>query len=394
MPGNITTTGIDSLAEYIKSHGETNINTIATALGIDAKSIEQWAKILENAKAVKIVYKLDTMYISPIVPLTSEQLESTNKIAEVNENILQSGIESDNAELDKLGKKLEELNRDIRKIDNIFLNKAKNPKILLNGLNSIEKKADIIFREMKKKEDYVKESSAKIDIKLNSMKEIPAKIKDTNDWSENLNKIVNDLKNNIKLVEETNHFFKNKFDNDIENQKKNVYDLFNLTNEKLIEINEIAKQKQREAENEMKNSKIIEREINKAISEIERERDRIINNSAKQIQDIEILYTDAQKKRENLSDIIKEYRKQFGDIGEFDAKLVELKNEIESVKKEIDETRKNIEGLKQQNVKKNSNKKKNIVKKEITNKEDITNRINKINSKVEKIDKGIDDLVK
>jgi chromosome segregation protein len=394
MPGNITTTGIDSLAEYIKSHGETNINTIATALGIDAKSIEQWAKILENAKAVKIVYKLDTMYISPIVPLTSEQLESTNKIAEVNENILQSGIESDNAELDKLEKKLEELNRNIRKIDNIFLNKAKNPKILLNGLNSIEKKADIIFREMKKKEDYVKESSAKIDIKLNSMKEIPAKIKDTNDWSENLNKIVNDLKNNIKLVEETNHFFKNKFDNDIENQKKNVYDLFNLTNEKLIEINEIAKQKQREAENEMKNSKIIEREINKAISEIERERDRIINNSAKQIQDIEILYTDAQKKRENLSDIIKEYRKQFGDIGEFDAKLVELKNEIESVKKEIDETRKNIEGLKQQNVKKNSNKKKNIVKKEITNKEDITNRINKINSKVEKIDKGIDDLVK
>lgn len=61
------TTSIDDVLSYVTAHGKAETETIAFALHIDISIVERCARVLEEAKLVKIIKKGDREYLKLVI---------------------------------------------------------------------------------------------------------------------------------------------------------------------------------------------------------------------------------------------------------------------------------------------------------------------------------------
>jgi hypothetical protein len=74
------TTPIESLIDYLYAHGETNSFVLATTFNVNEQVIGAWADALEAAKMIKVVYKFDQMFLSPIVETGNRDATLSNSM--------------------------------------------------------------------------------------------------------------------------------------------------------------------------------------------------------------------------------------------------------------------------------------------------------------------------
>ncbi len=343
MPENITTTGIDGLVEYLNTHGQTDVPAIAGALGIDQKVIEQWANILESAGALKISYKVDRMYLSPAAGSTKEQLEAAKKIAQVNASTFEADVKARQAELAELGKKIESLDRMVKGSASVFEQKSRGSKKALDDLASMEKQISSIFNSIKGKAEYISGTAAKIDVQIAAMKTSVEASHGTASWSEDINRIIGDMNNRLKLISETNSSMRRKFDSEMDRQKKEAHDLFTAVASELDAVGELVMQKQRDSEKAERESAVRQKDINKLVKEAEKHREEVINSIASTKQSLDSLYSDSEMRRKGILQEIEMYKKQFGELADIDSRIKAVNADIEAAKKSRDEIKKDLQ---------------------------------------------------
>ena len=73
MEDEVVTTSIDQMVEYLYEHGETESYMLANMLNVSETIVGAWADALEQAQLVRIIYKLDKMFLSPTKTLEEQK---------------------------------------------------------------------------------------------------------------------------------------------------------------------------------------------------------------------------------------------------------------------------------------------------------------------------------
>jgi DNA-binding transcriptional ArsR family regulator len=81
MDGKEVKTSIDKLIDYLNEHGETDSDSLVSALKIDESTLSMWANVLEEAHVVKVEYKFAKMYMSLTIPSKGKKKPVQNEIA-------------------------------------------------------------------------------------------------------------------------------------------------------------------------------------------------------------------------------------------------------------------------------------------------------------------------
>jgi Mn-dependent DtxR family transcriptional regulator len=159
-------TSIDSLLELLKEKGKMDLNTISITLGVSPTIIEDWARVLENGKLIKVNYEVGKMFLE-IRSEGGEQARSTSIRAEAQKSALQNEMDVERITLDKYAKNLEDLSLTVAGMDSLYKQKLPNIQKLFYELDTISapmaKKTKELDATMKSAESYFVQLDKKVD---------------------------------------------------------------------------------------------------------------------------------------------------------------------------------------------------------------------------------------
>ena len=175
IPSFDTKTSIDSLIELLTDKGKMDLNTIAITLDVSPMIVEEWAKVLEAGKLVKVSYEVGKMYLELAnANAGTEQGKSAAMKADVQKSVLQGEMEVEKITLDKFSKTLEDLSETSMGMEKLYRQKMPNIQKLFSELDAMsapmarrtrelaeaQKTANSYFGQLDKKTDAL---YAKID---------------------------------------------------------------------------------------------------------------------------------------------------------------------------------------------------------------------------------------
>jgi|GEM_PF-1246777 chromosome segregation ATPase len=117
-----TKTTIDSLLDLLRTKGRTELSSVAVALNIDPRIIENWAKVLEKGNLIKITYEVGKMYLEPISLSLEEQADVKTK-TDITKFILEEDLAVERISLDKFSKSISDLNTTIGTMEKLYQQK-------------------------------------------------------------------------------------------------------------------------------------------------------------------------------------------------------------------------------------------------------------------------------
>jgi chromosome segregation ATPase len=136
-------TSIDSLVAYLNEHGETNVSTVASALGVNENIIIGWSNALEKANIIRILHKSGRVFLAPIHGKMAVQ-----GAREEDREHLQTELESQIEIVNQVSAKIDEFSRTLTKIDSLFNTKYKNVKMVLDKLSKAEGYIEAVEKKM------------------------------------------------------------------------------------------------------------------------------------------------------------------------------------------------------------------------------------------------------
>jgi len=168
-------TSIDSLLELLKEKGKTDLNTVSITLGVSPTIIEEWAKVLENGKLIRISYEVGKMYLEPISE-SGEQGRTTSIKTDAQKAALMNEMEVENITLDKYSKNLEDLAATVAGMENVYRQKLPNIQKIFADLDSMSapmaKKTKELEATKTSAESYFSQLDKKVDeiyVKVNAL---------------------------------------------------------------------------------------------------------------------------------------------------------------------------------------------------------------------------------
>ncbi|MGC9129625.1 MAG: hypothetical protein ACP5GB_01955, partial [Candidatus Micrarchaeia archaeon] len=201
MVEGVTKTSIDALVEYLKSHGETDAQTLAKALGVTETLIEEWSNILEKSNVVKIIYRAGKMYVAPL-SVTKESVEEVQHRIEIEkESIINEAMAQINT-LNQLNEKIEKLSEVIKKGDEILKKRMGPLKGELDELYKMSSIAEKRYNEVKKKKNEIDTIAERLEKEARGLKERASSIENFHLNITNVEKLIQDIHNKIGLMHE------------------------------------------------------------------------------------------------------------------------------------------------------------------------------------------------
>jgi len=162
-PGNVrnpevadTKTSIDTLLDLLRSKGKSELNSIAVALNTDPRIIENWAKVLENGKLIRITYEVGRMYIEPLTLPPDKQADLKTR-TDVTKFILEEDLAVERISLEKFSKNIEDLNVTIGNIEKLYQKKMPEVQRILADID----RAYAPIEAKKKEMETIKADSAR-----------------------------------------------------------------------------------------------------------------------------------------------------------------------------------------------------------------------------------------
>ncbi len=160
-------TSIDSLLELLKERGKMDLNSVSISLGVSPMIIEEWAKVLESGKLIKIDYEVGKMYLEPLAGDTSEAVKSAAMKMEAQRLALLNEMEVERISLDKYSKNLEDLSTTVAGMEGVYRQKLPEIQKLFTELDSFSNPMMAKTKELestqKSAEAYFSQLDAKIE---------------------------------------------------------------------------------------------------------------------------------------------------------------------------------------------------------------------------------------
>lgn len=104
----LITTGVDALVKLVKQNKKIELNECASLLNIDADTLEDWARVLEEEGIIRVEYRLAKIYLVWMEP-TEEQIKEEKEKFKVEKTSLLQEIEKTRTVLPKEIEKVQEL---------------------------------------------------------------------------------------------------------------------------------------------------------------------------------------------------------------------------------------------------------------------------------------------
>ncbi len=362
MAENIVT-GIDSLLSYVNEKGEVDAQTLANALNVSQTTVIDWAKALEKAKLVRLVYKVGKMYISP----TSEKVNLIK-----NPSDSKGSTQVDQANIEQMS------NENVKKLSEIKSN------IINQNLNIQRKNIDALNNKIKVFKDYfentnkyLKESTPVIKSETDELVayngEAQKKVMNIKSYLDQINNEIQNLKSrdfdfnkeylsfqNVDVVSKNAREIIDDLRSKTAYMRSSVKDLINEFNKKMFDMKDQFSIIEKELKEKDEQISLYEKTIYSQISnydekleeykknqtevnmKIKKERVAILDKLTKTKEDIEKIYNLSSKRYEKIAsdvnkelEIIKQYQTKLDEIKKVDNQIKDIFKEVGDVKKEI-----------------------------------------------------------
>ncbi len=347
-------TSIDSLLELLKEKGKVDLNTVSITLGVSPTIIEEWAKVLENGKLIRVSYEVGKMYLEPRSE-AGEQERNTNVKADAQKSTLQNEMDVEKITLDKYSKNLEELSTTVAGMDALYKQKLPNIQKLFSELDSVSapmaKKTKELDATMRSAESYFNQLDKKVDdlyVKVNTLagSNIERALKQKEETLKVALSRADTAKATLMDIEDTKQALYGKISSDIDSQvrefkgalKASIEQIYNELKADAAEAITVDK----EIRTELAETSKITAEADRLRKEVETSKTNLLN-SRKSFKD---QYQRTVDEINQISgSVMQKYEKAQGDLGELKASLGEVSKVHDSIgkaKADIAEIQKSI----------------------------------------------------
>lgn len=385
--GQITTTGIDALVEYLNAHGETDESKLAAELKVSEKVIEDWSSVLEKASVVKIAYKVGKMYVAPL-SVSKEDVATYKNTIDTKKLSVETELVSEMNMLQEMDKRIANISKVVAGADLSFKKNAGQLKSDLDELERIEKESEKHYNGIKLEKERIDKISETLGVQMQALEEIAGKIQGFNAGEGDVKNILNDVKEKMKRYEMVANDFSKGFDKLVKEKRDEITKVHEETRAEMKLLQEALERQGRQLGENDRLSKYAKHESARLKGDAEKDKMTILNNLGKAKGEINNAFPLAEKKLREITAKIDELKKSFGDLSSMNAQIGNLKTEIENLRKEQQELFKTAEGIRGE-VKALEYSKKSDVERSVD--------IKKIGEKISKLKEGavaLDDKVK
>ncbi len=389
MADNVTSTGIDALLKYVNDHGETEIPILAKVMKVDIAVAEQWASILENAKLVKVNYKLDKMFVAPL-NISAVDLKAMSAEVEVRQKTITSDIKSKEELLSQIEERINLFDKFATDAQTVFKTNAAGVKKTLDQLHELRIRADAEFERVKSSKEYMDKLSSKIDSDLLEVRKKADSIKTGNFDADDARRLIDDLKDRLKLIDSESSSTQKKFSQSIAQQSKEANEAFANIRQEIKSLNDIIAHEEKQLEEKARINQNYSRDVEKVFKELDKRSSIVMDRTIKTKSDIDSIYDLAEKKTSSVNKDIDMYIAKFGEIGEIDKTIRDIKASLENARKDCEYCKQQFTLINAQLKEIDADKKLDEPTKNEKIK-DIGSKVEEIDSKMDKIRQDVED---
>jgi chromosome segregation ATPase len=331
---NIQTT-IDALVTYVNEHGESNIVTVANALGVGEQTIVEWSNILEKANILKIVYKSGKMYLAP-VGTTGTTLQQVKQEQQAEKSHLEIELSSQMAAVNAVSSKITEFNKTLDDIDNVFKTKYKDIKPVLDRVNAIEAEMNNSSKRIKAKSDDISNMHTKLKADFDGMEKYSIDIEKFNVDTNNATSVMNDIKKNIASYKENIQQLQKDFDKATEERKKTAQQLISQMTEGTKELEQILAYDQKQLAQYGSSQKSFKSDAEASMKNLKKDRAVAMDEINKSGQKTAQLLSTFSKQTGDLQTKIDELKKSIGFAADLNDKLNAIKTQLAAAQQQKD----------------------------------------------------------
>ncbi|MGI0100222.1 MAG: hypothetical protein ACREBH_00650 [Candidatus Micrarchaeaceae archaeon] len=356
-----TRTSIDTLLELLRAKGKSELNSVAIALNIDPRIVENWAKVLESGNLVHITYEVGRMYLEP-ANIGPEQTANLKTKTDITKFILEEDLAIEKISLDKFSKNIEDLTVSIGNIDKEYQHKLPDIQKILaevdrayapielkkRSMEKIKEESDKDFEEINKKADalYVKlntfspkSTESKANEKLTQLNKV---LESINDAQETMNELeANQIKffksmeadteSRIKELRKQMSSSKYNVEQALRSNSKQLNDLMKVTKEQVRAAQQISKEVEgfrKEFESSKHDLEVLKKDFTDRY-------ERLRQSIEKDTKLVEIQY-------KHVTDVVNSVKQNFGAAAKFDEDIKRWKKGVGDMSREVTATKADI----------------------------------------------------
>ncbi|MEM0086919.1 MAG: hypothetical protein QXU16_01475 [Candidatus Micrarchaeaceae archaeon] len=338
------TTSIDKFIDYLKTHGETDVATLATALKVGEHVIEEWADVLEKADIVKINYRSGRMFVTPIA-VSKDHAEVLKHTINEKTTTAVNELETQATLLGQMNAKLDALSKLIKDTDLLFKRKSGE---VSNDLKEIDKIRSVIesrYKEVRSRKEYIDKAHEAVAKEIAALEERAKAISGITSGESEIRKVISDMEEKIKLIESTAKSFNNESEKMISKYRSEVSAIINsIRTEAELSMRTLAEQ-----EHTLRsNLKLIDeyKHASEEISKrVEQHKVALIDMVAKSAQDADAAFSAIEQKFSSANEKLAQLKQGFGDFSKIHEEINKASEDIANIKKERDDLEKEINAL-------------------------------------------------
>ncbi len=357
-------TSIDSLLELLKEKGKADLNTISITLGVSPTIVEEWARVLENGKLIRVSYEVGKMYLEPVTE-TAEQGRSAAIKVDAQRSALQNEMEVERITLDKYDKNLQDLSTTVSGMEALYRQRLPNIQKLFSDLDAaaapMAKKTKEMEETRKMAEAYFSQLDKKVDEiynKMNSMEgaNVERMLKQKEETLKVALSRADAAKATLLDLEDTKQALYAKISNDIDMQvkdfKKGLKESINQIYAELKTDAAEAVNVDREIKTELVETSKIANEAERMRKETETSRTALMNSRnafkdkySKSADEIEKAANTVQQRYASAQQQLNELKASIGEVSKLHDSLQGTKAEIAAIQKQVDASKATVDGI-------------------------------------------------
>ncbi len=393
MPEQPVMTSIDELVRYVREHGETDALTLAAALKVSTKIIEDWSTILEKANVVKIIYKMGKMYVSPAEARTAEAAKMTTKILEDRRSEIEIDLATQVAALNKVNERIGEYKTIITGAEKIFKTNAGEIKEALDRINKLEHEVQANYNKLKERKEFVDKLGTDLDKEINAINTKASEVTKVDLSSDNAKKIIDDVRSKIRASEDATNTLLHNYDKAVNEQRKRLVAMIDSIKSEDAALKDAAAASERQLDRYAHSMESYEREANQMKRKLESERVRLLDEIERSKQNVDRLTQAADTEVKKFETVMGAVKSKFGPFVNLDQQMGDIKGEIASIEKERDDLMKDIAALGAA-VKDISSERAGRIGEQAERTEKTIKSVSDINKKTTEVKKKADDVKK
>ncbi len=340
-------TSIDALVSYLNEHGETDVTDVSQALGVNESVILGWANVLEKANIVRIVYKGGRAYLAPVTGLQAGAAV-TKAVRQAESAHLEEELESQVAIVNQVSARIEEFNRGLIKINDLFKTKYNVVKDILDKVNRVESYIEGVEKKMESRTEHVRIVAEKaqkdFEIAQKYMSNLSGVSVDTN----NARAVSQELHTQLEAYDKNIAEMSKALESVIYQYNKNALDVSRKIKEKRDELTEILGFEDKQINSYEKSIADYNRSSDSAIRHADAESKRVLDELAKGTEEIARLSRSVNASISDLKGGVADIKKDLGGMADLNDGIVAIRKELDEAEKRRDELFEELKGMQEE----------------------------------------------